>query len=380
MLAMKIAVNTRLLLKNKLEGIGWFTFENLKRMVESHPEHEFYFLFDRPYDTDFIFAPNIKPVKIGLPTRHPLLWMLWFECSIPFALRKIKPDIFISPDGFISLHTKTPQIAVIHDLNFHHRPMDLPFWSRMYYRHFFPKFAKKAKHIITVSQYSKNDLCASYHINPDKISVVYNGAQELYKELTEEQQNGTKARYAMGKNYFLFVGAQHPRKNIDGLLQAFDLFKANWKTEHKLIIVGEKQFLTSKIEETYKNMAFKKEVLFTGRLSSEEIALVMGSATALVYVPFFEGFGIPIVEAFYAGIPVIASNVTALPEIADDAALYVNPSSPEDIAQAMNKISSDDLLRKQLIKKGKLKRPIYQWDKSALELWDIIGSTVSQKE
>jgi glycosyltransferase involved in cell wall biosynthesis len=376
---MKIAINTRLLLKNKLEGIGWFTFENLKRIVKSHPEHQFYFIFDRPFDDEFIFADNITPIKVGLPTRHPILWMLWFEFSIPFILWRIKPDIFLSPDGHISLFSRTPQIAVIHDINFHHRPKDLPWMSRIYYRFFFPKFALKAKHIVTVSQFSKNDLINSYHIHPSKISVVYNGAQELYKELTEEQQNGTKARYAMGCNYFLFVGAQHPRKNIDGLLRAFDIFKTNWQTEHKLIIVGEKQFLTSHIEETYKNMTFKKEVLFTGRLSSEDIALVMGSAASLVYVPFFEGFGIPIVEAFYSGIPVIASEVTALPEIAGDAALYVDPSSPEDIAQAMNKISSDDLLRKQLIKKGKQKRPNYQWDKSAKELWDIIETTVLKR-
>jgi glycosyltransferase involved in cell wall biosynthesis len=374
---MKIAVNTRLLIKDKLEGIGWFTFENFKRIVLTHPEHQFYFIFDREYSQEFIFAPNITPIVIGLPTRHPLLWFLWFEYSIPKLLRKIKPDIFISPDGYLSLFTKTPQISVIHDINFQHRPKDLPWMSRLYYRFFFPKFAKKADRIITVSEFSKNDLHLSYGVNYSKISVVYNGAQELYKELSAEQKNGAKARFAMGDDYFVFVGAQHPRKNIEGLLKAFDIFKQQRETNHKLIIVGEKKFLSNKIEETYKNMGSKKEVLFTGRLSSEDLASVMGGATALVYVPFFEGFGIPVVEAFYSGIPVIASNVTSLPEIAGNAALYADPNVPEDIANAMHDISSDLALRRTLIENARKKRPEYQWDNSAKLIYDVIENVAS---
>ena len=99
---MRIAVNTRLLLKDKLEGIGWFTFETLKRITKNHPEHEFIFLFDRPYDKEFIFSENIIPVVIQPPARHPFLWYLFFEWSIPAALKKYKADIFISPDGWLS--------------------------------------------------------------------------------------------------------------------------------------------------------------------------------------------------------------------------------------------------------------------------------------
>jgi glycosyltransferase involved in cell wall biosynthesis len=379
MFGMKIAVNTRLLLKNRLEGIGWFTFENFRRIVLLHPEHEFYFIFDREYDEEFIFAKNVIPIVAGLPSRHPLLWALWFEYTIPKILKKINADIFVSPDGYISLKTNIPQISIIHDINFHHRPLDIPWLSRIYYRYYFPKFAAKAKHIITVSVFSKNDLHRSYNIDSNKISVVYNGAQELYRELTEEQKNGVKARYSMGGDYFIFVGAQHPRKNIEGLLRAFDIFKMNWGTEHKLIIVGEKKFLTSQIEETYRNMVSKKEVLFTGRLSCEDLAQVMGGASGLVFVPFFEGFGMPIVEAFYTGIPVITSDVTSMPEIAGDAALFVNPSDINDIASAMYKITSDPLVRKQLIENGKAKRPNYQWDKSANDIWEIIENTVKNK-
>jgi glycosyltransferase involved in cell wall biosynthesis len=258
--------------------------------------------------------------------------------------------------------------------------MDLPWWSHNYYRFFFPRFARKAAHIVTVSEFTKTDLITSYQIPPAKISVVYNGARSIYKKLNEEQKNGTKAIYSMGCDYFIFVGALHPRKNIDGLLKAFDIFKINWQTDHKLIIVGKKQFMTSHIESTYKKMVYKNEVLFTGRLLCEDIALVMGSAKALVYVPFFEGFGIPIVEAFQCGVPVIASNTTALPEIAGDAALYVHPSKPVEIADAMNKIISNTTLRNDLIENGRQKLPLYNWDISAEKLWDIIENTAKHNK
>ena len=101
---MKIAVNTRLLLKNKLEGIGWFTYESLKRIVLSHPEHDFYFIFDRKYDDEFVFAKNVTPIVVGPPARHPLLHFIWYEISIPRVLKRINPDVFISPDALLSNH------------------------------------------------------------------------------------------------------------------------------------------------------------------------------------------------------------------------------------------------------------------------------------
>ena len=155
---MIIAINTRFLLKGKLEGIGWFTNEIVRRMVVNHPEHEFIFLFDRPYDPQFIFASNINPVVISPPARHPILWYIWFEWSVRRALKKYKADIFISTDGFLSLSSKVPSLLVVHDLAFEHYPQHLPFKFRYYLQKFTPKFVRKATHTITVSSYSKKDL------------------------------------------------------------------------------------------------------------------------------------------------------------------------------------------------------------------------------
>ncbi|HPB25791.1 MAG TPA: hypothetical protein PLE11_08500, partial [Bacteroidales bacterium] len=141
---MNIAVNTRLLLDNRLEGIGWFTFETLRRIVTAHPEHTFYIIFDRPYHKKFIFSDNVVPVVVGPQARHPLLFYLWFEFSVPRVLKRIKADVFLSPDGYGSLRCRVQQLLVMHDLNFEHYPKDLPWIISRYYRYFFPRFARKA--------------------------------------------------------------------------------------------------------------------------------------------------------------------------------------------------------------------------------------------
>jgi hypothetical protein len=153
---MRIAVNTRFLLKGKLEGIGWFTNEIIKRLVLNHPEHEFIFFFDRPFDSQFIFASNITPIVLNPPARHPILWVMWFEWSIKKALKKYKADIFISTDGFLSLGSNVPTILVVHDLAFEHFPEHLPFKFRSYLRHFTPKFVQKAARVMVHMNYTNH--------------------------------------------------------------------------------------------------------------------------------------------------------------------------------------------------------------------------------
>jgi glycosyltransferase involved in cell wall biosynthesis len=372
---LKIAVNTRLLLKNKLEGIGWFTFEAMKRIVQSHPEHSFYFLFDRAFDESFIFGKNVTPVVIGPPARHPVLHYLWFEYSIPGALNKIQPDIFVSPDAYLSLKTKFKTLLVIHDLNFEHYPENMPALVRKYYKYFTPRFARKASRIATVSIFSKDDIVKQYGINPNKIDVVYNGANEQFRPLSEREKEETKNNFTKGDDYFVFIGALNPRKNLVNLFRAFDIFRETSPTKVKLLVVGEKMWWTGKIKSTFEKMKFREEVVFTGRLEMEDLYRVVGAALAMTYVSYFEGFGIPIVEAFFADTPVITSNVTSMPEIAGDAALLVDPFSPEDIARALKKLTFDEELRNKLIEKGRKRRRLFSWENTALNLWKSIEIT-----
>ncbi len=375
---MRIAVNTRLLIKNKLEGIGWFAYESLKRICAAHPEHEFFFIFDRKWDDEFIFSGNITPVSVMPQARHPLLYYLWFEHGIPKLLRKLKPDLFFSPEGFLPLGIKEKSVNVFHDLSFEHQPKNLPPVERFYCRRFSPKSAGQSTRIATVSEYSKQDIVKTYGVNPDKIDVVYNGANTAYAPVSLEDQQEVRQKFSGGNPYFLFVGALHPRKNLVNLFKAYDIFRRQYPDMFKLVIVGAKMYWTKDIEETYRKMVFRNDVVFTGRLNTSELKQVLGSAHALTYVSYFEGFGIPIVEAFYCDTPVITSNVTSMPEVAGDAALLINPFSANSIAEAMIEIASDDQIRQDLIKKGRQRRKLFSWDQTAERLWKTMERAMGE--
>jgi glycosyltransferase involved in cell wall biosynthesis len=391
---MLIAVNTRLLLKDRLEGIGWFAYESLKRITKNHPEHQFLFLFDRPFSDEFIFSENVSPLAVGPQTRHPFLWYWWLEQSLPKVLQKYDPDLFLSPDGFLPLTYSSPAgpkqckfLPVIHDLYFEHYPQEIPFLASKFFKRYFKRYVKKATRIATVSQYSKQDISSYYKISPDKIDVVYDGANELFQPIPSSisPQQGEKVAESRnlpwvadlgGAPYFLFVGALSPRKNVARLLQAFEEFKKYTSSTIKLVIVGEKMFMTSEIETVFNTLQFKKDVLFIGRLGIHKLKEVMASALSLVFVPYFEGFGIPILEAMYCEVPVITSNITSMPEVAGNAGLLVDPFSIDSIKEGMLKIYKDENLRRHLIENGRIQREKFSWDKTAEALWNCIEKTI----
>ena len=373
---MKIAVNTRLLLKNRLEGIGQFSRETLSRITKAHPEHQFYFLFDREYDESFVFSDNVTPLVAHPQARHPYLWYLFFEWGIPLKLKKIKPDLFLSTDGWIPTRLDIPVVNVIHDLNFLHHPEFVPPVVRRYYDRYFPKFARNATRVATVSQFSCDDIRESYQIPADRIDVVYNGANPAYKPYTEEEKNAVKQQYTDGCDYFLFVGLIHKRKNLDNIFKAFDTFKDCSQSPMKLAVVGDKKWWAGEIENTYLAMRHREDVVMLGRQQIDVLSALTASATALVYASLFEGFGLPIVDAFNAHTPVITSDISSMPEIAGDAALLVNPYHADEIADAMYQLYNNPELRKQLIDKGIARKDLFTWERSADLLWQTIDKAL----
>ncbi len=365
----KIAVNTRLLQSGKLEGIGWFSYESLRRIASDQPGHEFHFLFDRPYSQEFVFAPNVKPVVLFPPARHPFLYYIYFNYSVTRYLNRMGADLFVSPDGFLSGRFLGPQLPVFHDLNFLHRPEFLPWLTRKYYQRFFPAFARMARRIATVSEYSKGDIVRSLDYPAERVDVVYNGVSELFRPVGCRVKAATQAAFADDQPYFVYVGALHKRKNIENMLRAFDLFRQRHAHPYKLLLIGAPMFGSRGPERVWKAMRHKEDVLFLGRQYGETLRNMVASSRALLLVSHFEGFGIPILEAMQCDVPVIASRVTSMPEVAGEAALLTDPSSVEQMAGAMQALASDEPLRQSLIEKGRLQRQRFSWDQTARRLW-----------
>ncbi len=367
---MKVVVNTRLLLPGKLEGIGWFTCEGFKRIVRAHPGIRFYFVFDRPFDREFVFSDNVHPVRLFPPARHPALFYLFFEVALARFLRNLNPDLFVSPDGFLSEGYKGTQLPVFHDLNFMHNPRFLPFLTRKYYTHYFPKYAARARRIMTVSDYSKTDIARTFSYPSQRIDVVYNGVHDLFAPADQDTARLTRENLTSGAPYFVYIGALHKRKNIDNMLRAFDRFRQNDAQQHKLVIVGEPMFGSSALRKVYQAMRYRSDVVFTGRQFNERLRDIVASSRALLLVSHFEGFGVPIVEAMQCDVPVITSNVTSMPEVAGEAALLVDPGSIDQIVHAMDRMATQPELRKILVEKGRKQRKRFSWDKTAELIWE----------
>lgn len=374
---MRIGVNTRFLLSSKMEGFGWYTYEVVKRMVEAHPEHEFVFFFDRSFDEKFVFGKNVTPVVLFPPARHPILFVWWFEWSIKRALKKHQIDVFYSPDGYMSLKSDVPQIGVIHDLNFEHHPEDIPASPLRYLRNYFPKFAKKATRILTVSDYSKQDIVQTYGVSPSKITVAWNGASESFNPLSTSEISNTRDRFSNGKPYFIFVGAIHPRKNVGRLIESFAQFAA--KNESiDLLIVGENLWKNTQSTIPPVSKSLQERILFTGHVDLTTLNQLMGSAYALVYIPYFEGFGIPLVEAMRCGIPIVAGNRTCLPEVVGDAAILVDPFNTNEVSEALVNLASNQELYIDLTRKSMHRSHLFSWNYTAETTWSVIEDVMKK--
>lgn len=371
---MRIAVNARLLLPNKLEGIGWFAHETTRRMVANNPQHQFVLLFDRPPAPEFNYGKNSEMVVLQPPARHPLLWYIWFEIAMARYLnnRKHRIDVLYSPEGYLSLHSHCPQVLTLHDINFHHHPEYLPKTYAWYLNRYTPRFVRKANQVLTVSKYSQTDICAAYNLPQNKVSVVYNGIDALFAPLSPIKIEQTRRKISNGEPYFIFVGSMHRRKNAAGLLKAFDLFKRNTNAPHRLILVGSDMFKPAEIQQSINQSPNAHHIIRVGHCLRHELAPLIGAAQALIFPSLFEGFGVPLAEAMSCGIPIASSNTTSMPEVAGDAALYFDPNNTAQMADAMTQLAQQPQLRQQLSLRGLERAKRFNWDISAQQVMQTV--------
>lgn len=361
----KLAVNARLLQPNKLDGIGVYMHEILSRVVKSNPNIEFHFYFNKPPNPEFKYGDNVFFHQIFFPVRHMRMLSIWQNSLLPFAVKKLNPDALLCMDSLgMPVGTEVKTHLTLHDINFYHRPQDLPKGVRKFYQKNIPVYIKQASRIATVSEFSKKDISENFNLASNGIDVIYNAPKDIFKPLLETEVSSVRKKWTQGSPYFAYVGTIHPRKNVKGLIKAFFDYKRKYQGSEKLVIIGDAMWDDSELS-VLKNDTLQKEVVLTGRVNDKVLAELIGGATALTYIPFFEGFGIPIVEAMASGIPVISSNVTSIPEVTQNAAVLLDPTNSESITESMRLIVFDDEYRNKLIYAGLKQAQEFSWEKSS---------------
>jgi len=360
-----IAINARLLHSDHIEGMGRFIYETTVALASMNPDDNFILFYDRQIKSKLAFPANVNKIIVPLPTRHPILWHTWFEVLIPYYLKKYKINVFLSGDGYLSLRTSVPTILVTHDLAYLYYPEHIQWLALQDYKYFTPKYHRKAAHIITVSDYVRQDIIHNMNVPADKVSVAYNALKSLNIQISED----FNLPHIKKGNYFIYVGSLHPRKNIINLIDGFLKFNHSNDNKYQLVLAGRLAWKADMIKDKINS---SPNVNHVGLVSESEKYMLLHHSIALIYVSFFEGFGIPLLEAMYAQTAIITSNCTSMPEVGGDAAIYVDPNDINTIASAMQKLIIDKELRLNLIAKGNQRLKDFQWSESAKIIYSVI--------
>jgi len=280
-------------------------------------------------------------------------------------------DVWFSPNlNFIALAKKTKFILTVHDLSFEFFPEFFTRRQRLWHKIINPKKqCQRADLILTPSENTKRDIVDYYKISPEKIKVIYPGLSPL---LTKEGAGGglpIKQKYNLPDRYILFLGAIEPRKNIIGLIEAFEKLSA---PPFALVLAGPDGWQSDEIHARAKKSPMAEKIKFIGYVAPEDKPALYANAELFVYPSFYEGFGFPVLEAMACGCPVIASNRSSIPEITADAAWLIDPRRPGQIAEAMREMTTNENIKNWHIKKGKDRAALFSWDKAAREWMDAI--------
>lgn len=350
-------------------GIGQYQYNLLKNLFLIDKEntyclYAFNYRWRHKFNQLQFKANNYKLKVTPLPQRLVTLW--WLFLRYPHLEMVTEPcDVYQTSEICVQPSKKGKIVAFIHDLTTilypeYHMKQNIFFYNRR-----FQDIEKYADCVLTNSENTKRDILKHLHIHPEKIFVTPFGANDSFRPLKKEETKEVLSRHGIHDAYILFVGTLEPRKNIKTLIMAFNKVKQKLKCSHKLILVGRPGWFYEEIMQARETSDFRDDIVFKGYVADEDLPAFYNGADVFVYPSFYEGFGMPVLEAMQCGTPVITSNISSLPEVGGGACLYIDPNSQNDLEKKLIQVISDSELQKKLSQKGKERAAHFSWKKCA---------------
>ncbi|OGI16373.1 MAG: hypothetical protein A3J63_02130 [Candidatus Moranbacteria bacterium RIFCSPHIGHO2_02_FULL_40_12b] len=382
---MRIGIDARTILspeKGEAIGIGHYTYQLIRHLLDLDKENEYVLFFDfrvREKDVKKFTLPNVKIKFYPFSDYKKYLPVAYSEILGTATLAKEKLDILhsVSPLSRIPAGYRGKSVVTFNDMAIYQCSQCFPRLKLAREKVVYNLMARKADKIIAVSNSVKNDLEKFLNVAPEKIKVIYSGLDKRFFEWTPENQNKVLEKFGIKGKYVLFLGTLEPAKNISRLLEAFAIFKEKRKKangnkfDYQLVLAGKRGWLSQEYPRIAKDLGVEKNVVFTGYIIGDELVPLFKNSEFFILPSLYEGFGTTMLEAFATGTPAIVSRVSSIPEIADNAAHFINPVDKEGIAEAMLKFSSDENLKNEYRQKGLEQVKKFDWEKCARETLEV---------
>lgn len=352
-------------------GIGRYTNNLVTNILKIDKDNKY-----------FLFSPKRLPKRLRykfsiyknchlIESNNPIT-QLWLQSIVPYLLKRHQIDLFHSSNStnFIG---SVKRIVTIHDVIYKRYPQYFTKKTILNLQIAFWMVSKKAHYIIANSETTKNDIIKFLKIPESKIKVIYLGVDDNFKIIKDKDLlNKIDEKYGLTKNFILSMGTLEPRKNILTILRAF--YKTKARNNYKLILVGKRGWFFKEIFRLINQLKMEKYVKYLGYVDDVDLPLILNLASLFVYIPFFEGFGLPVLEAMKCGVPVITSNVSSIPETINGAGVLVSPTNIDELAQEIDLILENEKLRQNMISKGLKQAQKYSWEKAANQIIELFNS------
>jgi len=359
---------------NKIHKTGteWYSYYLIEHLKKLDSKNHYFLYSKEPLIGDLGVLPaNWESRVLAWPPKY-----LWTQIRLSFEMARRAPDLLFVPAHAIPMVHPKNIVTTCHDIGFEHFP---ELYSRLelhYHRFAMRLAARRAKKIITPSEFTKNEMARTYGVDPGKFRVIYHGFDRAKYRIVEDQPaiEDVLKKYKITKPFILYIGRLEKKKNTTGLVEAFqELRSKNLELRNvSLVLVGQPGFGFEEVEEKIKKYNLQERIIMPGWVGGEELPYLLNAAEVFVFPSFYEGFGLPVLEAMACGTPVVASRVTSIPEVGGEAIEYFNPQDIAEMAEKMRKVLADPNLRADLRRRGLERAKQFSWEKCARETLEVL--------